>query len=154
MILQIFCSSHRFISFRESMPPPSDSAIIDRSALIPSSSLELFFLVFFGSQPMVRELLASSQDRPLSHPLLLIPLGTPSMKNTLLLSSHTLPTNSRTNLLTGNTKRDTFSLLLFYTCYYNKPFVVVFFKRSFVIHLCCQIIYSVRETNHFQNTKI
>ena len=26
------------------------------------------------------------------------------------------------------------------------------FKRSFVIHLCCQIIYSVRESNHFPKT--
>ena len=27
------------------------------------------------------------------------------------------------------------------------------FKRSFVIHLCCQIIYSVREINHFPKHK-
>ena len=73
--------------------------------------------------------LASSPDRPLSHPLLRIPLGTPSLKNTLLLASHTLPTNSRTNILTGDTKRDTFSLLLFYTYFYDKPFVVVFSKE-------------------------
>ena len=86
--------------------------------------------------------------------MLWIPLGTPSLKNTLLLASHTLPTNSRTNIITSDTKRDTFSLLLFYTCYYNKPLIVVFFKRSFVIHLCCQKTYSVIETNHFQNTKI
>ena len=107
----------------------------------------------FGSQPTVREPLASSQDRPLSHSLLRIPLGTSSLKNTLLLASHTLPTNSRTNTLTGDNKRDTFSLLLFYTCNCNKPFVVELFKRSFVIDSCCQIIYSVKKTNHFQNTK-
>ena len=74
-------------------------------------------------------------------------------------ASHSFPTNSTTNILTGDTKtgdtkRDTFSLSLLYACYDNKPFFVVLFKRSFVIHLCCQIIYSVRETNHSQNTKL
>ena len=33
-------------------------------------SLKLFFLVLFGSRPTVREHLVSSQDRPLSRPLL------------------------------------------------------------------------------------
>ena len=47
------------------------------------------FLVLFSSQPTFREHLTSSQDRPLSHPLLRIPLGTPSLKNTLPLASHT-----------------------------------------------------------------
>ena len=98
---------------------------------------------------MVREQLASCPNRLLSHPLLLIPLGTPSLKNTLLLASHTLPTNSTTNIRTGDIKRDTFLLSLLYACYDNKPFFVVLFKRSFVIHLCCQIICSVREINHF-----
>ena len=146
------CSSHRSISFRESMPPPSNSAITDQSTgrshwfLLP---LELFFLAPFGRADNLWEQIASSPNRHLSHSRLLIPLGTPSLKNKLLLASHTLPTNSRTNILTGDTKRDTFSLLLLYTCFDNKPFFVVLFKRSFVIHLCCQIIYSVRETNHF-----
>ena len=49
-----WCSSHRSISSHESMPPPSDSAtnwpITRQSALIPSPSLELFFLVLFGCQ--------------------------------------------------------------------------------------------------------
>ena len=91
-----WCSSHRSISFRESMPPSRDSVthwpINWQSALIPSSSQELFFLVPFGS-PADREPLASSTNRPLSHPLLLIPLGTLSLKNTLLLASYTLPSN-------------------------------------------------------------
>ena len=43
------CSSHRSISLHESMPPPRDSVthwpINWQSALIPSSSQELFFLV-------------------------------------------------------------------------------------------------------------
>ena len=136
------CSSHRSISSCDSATNwPIQAEYID--------SKELFFASPFGSQSTVREPLASSQDRPLSYPL-----GTPSLKNTLLLlASHTLPTNSRTSILTDDTKRDTFSLLLLYTCYYNKPFVVVFFKRSFVIHLCCQITYSIRETNHFQSIK-
>ena len=69
------------------MPPPRDSVthwpINWQSALIPSSSQELFFLVPFGSPA----------DREQLHPLLLILLGTPPLKNTLLLASHTLPTN-------------------------------------------------------------
>ena len=131
-------SSHRSISFRESMLPSSNSAITDRSTgrahwfLHP---LELFFLVPFGRADNLWEQLASSPNRHLSHPLLLILLGTPSLKNTLLLASHTLPTNSRTNILTGDNKRDTFSLSLLYACYDNKPFFVVLFKRNFVIHL-------------------
>ena len=48
----------------------------------------------------------------------------------------------KTNILTS----DTFSLSLLYACYDNKPFFIVLFKRSFVIHLCCQII--------SQNTKL
>ena len=44
--------------------------------------------------------------------------------------------------------------LLLYTCDDNKPFFVVLFKRSFVIHLFCQIIYSVREINISRNTKL
>ena len=134
------------------MPSPSNSAITNQSTgrahcfFLP---LELFFQVPFGRADNLREQLANSPNRHLSHPQLLIPLGTPSLKNTLPLASDTLPTNSRTNILTGDTKRDTFSLSLLYTCYDNKPFFVVLFKRSFIIHLCCQIIYSVREINHF-----
>ena len=45
------------------------------------------FVVLFGSRPTVREHLVSSQDRSLSRPLLRIPLGTPSLKNTLQLAS-------------------------------------------------------------------
>ena len=81
---------------------------------------------------IVREHLARSHNRPLS----------PSQKNTQLLASHaeepalwsvtwatrysdththTLPTNSKTNILTGDTKRDTFSLLLFYDGKQTQP---------------------------------
>ena len=96
---------------------------------------------------MVREHLASSQNRPLSHPLLRIPFGTPSLKNTLLLAWHSLPTNSRTNILTGDTKR-TFSPSYSFTPAKIIKFRCCVFKRSFVVHLYCQIIYSVIETNH------
>ena len=54
------CSSHRFIFSSESMPPPSNSAsnwpISGQSALIPSSSKELFFLTLFESLPEQRVL--------------------------------------------------------------------------------------------------
>ena len=87
-------SSQRFISFHELMP--SNSALSDQSTgrahwfLLP---LQLFFLAFFGRADNLREHFASSPNRHLSHPLLLIPLGTPSLNNTLLLASHTLSTN-------------------------------------------------------------
>ena len=49
------CSNHRSIFSHEPMPPPSDSAthwpISRQSALVPSSSKELFFLPLFGSLP-------------------------------------------------------------------------------------------------------
>ena len=61
-------SSHRSIFSRESMPPPSDSAthwpISEHSALIPSTSQELFLLALFGSRSWVREHPASSEERP------------------------------------------------------------------------------------------
>ena len=74
-----------------------------QSALILSSSLELFFLVLFGSRPTVREQLVSSQDRPLSHPLLRIPLGTPSLKNTLLRTQKKQPCGRSHELFTSVT---------------------------------------------------
>ena len=46
-----------------------------------------------------------------------------------LLQWHTLPTNSRTIILTGDTWKNLFSFWLVYFCYYNKPFVVVFQKK-------------------------
>ena len=89
-----FC--YRSISFRESMPLPSNSAITDQStdkAHWFLLSLEVFFLVPFGRADNLRQPLASSPNRHLSDPLQLIPLGTTSLKITLLLASHTLPTN-------------------------------------------------------------
>ena len=72
---------------------------------------------------MVREHLARNHDRPLP----------PSQKNTLLLASdthiHTLLTNPKTNILTGNTKKDTFPIWVFYSYKHNKPFVDVFSKE-------------------------
>ena len=76
------CSSHRSISFRESVLPPNDSAIHQpiarQSTLIPSSFLELFFSSPFGYQPTTWEHLAHTHDRPLS----------PPQKNTRQLASH------------------------------------------------------------------
>ena len=80
-------SSHRSISFCKSMAPPRESVthwpINWQSALIPSSSKELFFLVPSFCVSMVREPWASSTNKSLSH----------HYQNTLLLASHTFPTN-------------------------------------------------------------
>ena len=62
-----------------------------------------------------------------------------------LLQWHTLPTNSRTNILSVDTKKNLFSIWLVYFCFYKKTFR---FQRSLVIYLYCQLIYSVMETNH------
>ena len=114
-----------------------------QSALIPFSSLELFFSPFWKSR-QVRERLVSSQDRPLSRLLLrtfhMEPLhwrtrcfthrtSLAVSHTSFLLQWHTLPTNLRTNILTGETKKNLFSLWLVYFCYYNKSFVVVFSKK-------------------------
>ena len=57
------------------MTPSSNLAthwpISEQSALIPSSSKELFFLALFGSWSRDREYPASREERPLSHPFLL-----------------------------------------------------------------------------------
>ena len=136
--------AEKYVAVTDLFPFPNQCArqairpLIDQSrqsALIPSSSQELFFLVpFLGSESTNREQLASNPNRHLSHPLLLIPFGTPSLKNTLLLASSFTHTyyKPRTNLLTGDTKRDAFSLSLLYACCDNKPFFVVLFKRSFI----------------------
>ena len=50
-------------------------------------------------------------------------------RTSYLLQWHTLPTNSRTNIPSGDTKKNLFSLWLVYFCENNKPFVVVFQKK-------------------------
>ena len=126
------------------------------------------FLVLFGSQPTVRELLVSSQDRPLLHSLLRIRLGTPSLKNMLLLVLHTeepaLQSVTRaicysdTHFLQTQgptykpaTPRGTLSHSDSFTSAKIINLSLLCFKRSFVIYLCCQLIYSVMETNHLKN---
>ena len=65
------CSSHRSISFCESMPLLRESVthwpINWQSALIPSPSQELFFLVPFCRTDKVREPGASRRNTSLSH---------------------------------------------------------------------------------------
>ena len=92
------------------------------------------FLVLFGSRSTVRENRVSSQDRPLSRPLLRTfhmktfteECATTSFTHrrtslaishtSSLLQWHTLPTNSKTNTQTGDTKKNPFSLWPFYFC--------------------------------------
>ena len=66
-------SSNRSLFSRESMSPPSDSTtrwpISWRSALIPSSSKEPFFLAIFGSRLKAESTQASREERPLFCPL-------------------------------------------------------------------------------------
>ena len=119
------------------MLPPSDLAIhrpiARQSALIPSPSLELFFLVLLV---VIRQPQRAASSQPWQTSLAFTEEHASHTEEPALWSvtratrysdtpTHTLPTNSRTNTLTG----DTFSLLLFYTCHYNKPFVVVFSKE-------------------------
>ena len=96
-LFQTLVAATNLFPFVNQYPHQVIRPLIDQSrqsALIPSSSQELFFLVpFLGSESTDREQLASGPNRHLSHPLLLIPLGTLSLKNTLLLASHTLLTN-------------------------------------------------------------
>ena len=74
------CSSHRFIFSRKSMPAPSDLAthwpISGQSAMVPSSSKELFFLALFWKSATDREHTASREERPHSCNL---PWDTPAL---------------------------------------------------------------------------
>ena len=147
-----WCSSHRSISFRESMPPPRDLVIhwpINwQSALIPSSFQELFFLDPFlvGWQTGSHEPAAQTDLCHIHCYWFHLELHH-WRKHCCKLHTRFLQTKDQHTDQWH--KRDTFSLLLLYTCYNNKPFFLVLFIKSFVIHLCCQIIYSVREINHF-----
>ena len=86
-------SSHRSISFRESMPLLRESVthwpINWQSALIPSPSQELFFWSLFCRRDNVRESLELAEGTYLSYMIALIPLGT--LRS--LLALNTLPTN-------------------------------------------------------------
>ena len=127
----LLCSSHRSIFSRESMPPPSDLAthwpISGQSALIPSTSQELFLLAVFGSLDSQRapgyqwrKISLTSSPTDISH-------GRSSLKMKLLQATHTKepalrfvtratcysdtpPTNSRTNILSGDLQKNLFSL--------------------------------------------
>ena len=110
------CSSHRPISFRESMPLLRESVTHWptnwQSALIPSPSQELFFWSLFCRTDNVRESLELAEETYLSHMTALIPLGT--LRSLLVLN--TLPTNQGPAYRPA-TQRDTFSLSLLHACY-------------------------------------
>ena len=122
------CSSHRSISFRESMPLLRESVthwpINWQSALIPSPSQELFFWSLFCRTDNVRESLELAEGTYLSHMTALIPLET--LRS--LLALNTLPTNPGPAYRPA-TQRDTFSLSLLHACYWNKPYFVVLLKE-------------------------
>ena len=109
-------------------------------------SRTIFSSPYFGVST-VREPWASSTNRPLSLHCYWFHLE-PHRWRTRCCQLHTRFLQTKDQHKHQRHKRDTFSLLLLYTCYDNKPFFVVLFKRSFVIHLYCQITYSVREINH------
>ena len=101
------CSSHRSISFRESMPLPRESVthwpINWQSALIPSSSQELFFLVPSFCVSTVREPWVSSTKRSLSHHCYwfhLEPIAEEHAAASFIHASY----KPRTNILTSDTK--------------------------------------------------
>ena len=152
---QYICSSHRSISFRESMSTLSDSAT---NWPIQAERIDSFFLsrTIFSSSFLGSVSTAESHE-PVAQTDLSHMTATDSTLNPIA-EEHAVAIfthasyKPKTNKLTSDAKRDTFLLSLLYTCYDNKPFFVVLFKRSFVIHLCCQIIYSVREINHFPKT--
>ena len=102
-----WCSSHRSISFHESMPPPRESLthwpINWQSSLIPSSSQELFFLVPSFCVSMVREPWTSSTNRSLSHDCYWFHLEPIAEENTAASFAHA-SYKPRTNILTSDTK--------------------------------------------------
>ena len=101
------CSSHRSISFRESIPSLRDSVthwpINWQSALIPSSSQELFFLVPFCRTGKVREPWTSSRNRSLSHDCHWFHLEPLAEENAAASFAHA-SYKPRTNILTSDTK--------------------------------------------------
>ena len=127
-------SSHRSISFCESMPPLSNSAIHWPIARQDSFSLSrtIFSSPFGSRQPQIAP---SSQPWQTSLAFTEEHAATGFTRVTRYSDTHThtLPTNSRTNILTSDTKRDTFSLLLFYTCYLSLLCFQKKFRYSFVL---------------------
>ena len=99
------CSSHRSISFRESMPLLRESVthwpINWQSALIPSSSQELFFWSLFCRTENVRESLELAEGTYLSHMT-----ATDSTWNTSLTASFKHASyEPRTSIQTSDAKR-------------------------------------------------
>ena len=162
MVKRKWCSNHRFIFLsRINVPAKRFGHTLTnqgQSALIPSSSLELFFLALIGShkaestQPAAKKDLSSvlsyghytwkifnEEHAATSH----------TQRRTSPAASHTSYTHLQTQgsiHYPATPKKNLFSLWFVYLCD-NKLFAVVF-QRSFVIYLYCQLIYSVMETNH------
>ena len=134
-----FCSSHRSISSRESMPPhkairplTEDNQWAER--IDPFFLSRTIFSIPFWKSRQVREHLVSSQDRPPLRPLQQTfymeelhwrhaatsfthrRYSLEVSHTSYLLQWQTLPINSRTNILTGDTKKNLSSPWLVYFC--------------------------------------
>ena len=132
-MIEKIVSIDRFVAVTD-LFPLANQAIRPHTDQSGAEHIDSFFLsrtIFsslFWKSRQVREHPASSEDRPLSCSLLrTFPDGRSSLKSTLLLATHTEepalrpvtqatyysdtpPTNSRTNILTGDTKKKLFSL--------------------------------------------
>ena len=144
------CSSYRSISFRESMLPPRESVthwpINWQSALIPSSSQELFFLVPSFCVSTVRDPWASNTNRPLSNDCYWFHLESIAEENAAASFAHA-SYKPRTNILTSNTKG-----ILSHSQSFSSGTLInlsLLFKKKFRCSFGYLIKYSVREINHF-----
>ena len=104
---RLMCSSHRSISFCKSMPPPRESVthwpMNWQSALIPSSSQELFFLLPSFCMSTVREPWTRSSNRSLSRDCNWFHLEPIAEENAAASFAHS-SYKPRTNILTSDTK--------------------------------------------------
>ena len=114
-----------------------------QSTLISSSSLELFFLVLFGShdKPASTQLAAKKDLSPL------LSYGHPTWK--IFTEEHAATSYKLKN---QHTNRRHQKEPFFYSDSFTSAIIInlllLCFQRSFVIYLYCQLIYSVMETNH------
>ena len=81
---------------------------------------------------------------------LVIPIEKKSKDTQLVGQKKKKNTVRAAKLLSGDTKR-TFSRSDLSTSAIIIKLSLLCFQRNFVIHLCCQIIYSVMETNHLKH---
>ena len=130
------------------MTPPGTFWIAKQIKKKNNTKLGLDFQIVEQAKRKEREPWASNTNGPLSHDCYWFHLEHIAEENAAVSFTHAFLQTKDQHTDQWH-QRDTFSLSLLYACYYNKPFFVVLFKRSFIIRLCCQIIYSVREINHF-----